>query len=41
VRDPDLGEAVARFIAAEAEEVAAEARLYDEHSPFRAANEPP
>ena len=41
IRDPDFGEAVARFIAAEAEEVQQEVRLYDEHSPFRAANEPP
>jgi predicted N-acyltransferase len=41
IRDPSLAEAIARFVAAEAEEVAEQARLYDEHSPFRAATDPP
>jgi predicted N-acyltransferase len=39
IRDPDLGEAVAGFVRAEADDVTAVAAEYAAHSPFRAADE--
>jgi uncharacterized protein len=36
IRDPGLGGAIAAFIEREAIEVAEEARIYEEHAPFRA-----
>ena len=38
IRDPALWEAIAAFIRREAADVAAEARFYDQHSPFNAQN---
>src|SRR6185369_15045094 len=36
IRDPGLGAAIAAFIEREAIEVAEEARIYEQHAPFRA-----